>query len=159
MEPKIDTFGLLVSDVARLLRGAFERKIDSAGLGVTPAEARTLIHVAAADGSRQLDLAGRMGVEPMTVCACLDRLQASGLVARVQDTRDRRAKKVTITPAGDALLGRIRTELRDLDGSMVAGLEEETLDVLRHALQRMRENLHQSHAIAAAGRDRAGTAA
>ncbi|RYE59221.1 MAG: hypothetical protein EOP17_23595, partial [Rhizobiaceae bacterium] len=62
-----ETLGFLIADAARLLRTAFERRIAQAGLGLTAGEARALIHIAQVDGSRQLDIASRMGVEPMTL--------------------------------------------------------------------------------------------
>lgn len=56
-----DTLAFLVADCARLMRMAFEKRISSAGLGITAGEARTLVQIAAVNGSRQLDIAIRMG--------------------------------------------------------------------------------------------------
>ena len=72
MHKATDNLGFLIVDSARLLRAAFERRITQAGLGLTPGEARALMNIASIDGSRQLDIATRMGVEPMTLCAYLD---------------------------------------------------------------------------------------
>ncbi|WP_244439793.1 hypothetical protein [Nitratireductor aquibiodomus] len=36
-----DSFGFLVADIHRLIRGTMDRAIADAGLGVTPGEART----------------------------------------------------------------------------------------------------------------------
>ncbi len=80
--PDIEILGFLLTDSARHLRAAFERRISEAGLGITPAEARTLLNVHALKDCRQLDIAARMGIEPMTVCTFLDKLQAQGLIER-----------------------------------------------------------------------------
>lgn len=103
-----DTFGFLVTDVARLVRQEFDRRISDAGLGVTPGEARTLSHAARAGSVRQTVLAERMGVEAMTLSGYLDRLEARGLVHRTVDPTDRRAKLVHLTDAATDLLARIR---------------------------------------------------
>jgi MarR family transcriptional regulator for hemolysin len=38
-----DSLGFMMTETARLLRVAFERRIAEAGLDITPAEARTLV--------------------------------------------------------------------------------------------------------------------
>ena len=110
-----DSFGFLVTDVARLIRAEMDRRITEAGLGLTPAEGRTLSHAARAGAVRQNVLAERMGVEAMTLSAALDRLEAQGLIERQPDPTDRRAKLVTVAEqAGDMLerMGRISAALR-----------------------------------------------
>src|ERR1700761_2375244 len=106
-----DSLNFLVSDCARLMRAAFERRILSAGLELTTGEARTLIQVASVHGSRQLDIANRMGLEPMTVSVFLDKLQARGLVERQPDPLDRRAKRIMLTDAADDMLRAISVEI------------------------------------------------
>lgn len=103
-----ETFGFLVTDVARLMRQAFDRRIGEAGLGLTPGEARTLSHAARAGTVRQSVLAERMGVEAMTLSGYLDRLEGRGLVRRTVDPADRRAKLVHLTDAARDVLARIR---------------------------------------------------
>lgn len=138
-----DTIGMLLTDVSRLLRGAFDRRIGAAGLGVTPGEARTLIQVALTCGIKQADIAVRMGIEPMTLSSYLDRLEGMGLVARVPDPCDRRAKNVIITSKADPLLLAIRAELADMMDNVTSGLSAEAREALRASLHCLRENLHQ----------------
>jgi len=137
----MDNLGFLVVDSARLLRAAFERRIAQAGLGVTPGEARALITIAAIDGSRQLDIAARMGVEPMTLCAYLDKLEGLGLVERQQCAADRRAKRVNLTGASDEMIGSIRKELNAILAQATDGLNEENNRILREALAVFNANL------------------
>jgi MarR family transcriptional regulator for hemolysin len=103
-----ETFGFLVTDVARLIRQEFDRLITEAGLGLTPGEARALSHAARAGSVRQNVMAERMGVEAMTLSGYLDRLEAQGLIRRTTDPTDRRAKLVHLTEDADAVLARIR---------------------------------------------------
>lgn len=82
-----DSLAFLLNSGARLLNSAFERRISEAGLGLTPGEARALLTVAVVDGSKQSDIAARLGIEPMTICAYLDKLQSLDLIERQQDRR------------------------------------------------------------------------
>ena len=136
-----ETLGFLIADAARLLRTAFERRIAQAGLGLTAGEARALIHIAQVDGSRQLDIALRMGVEPMTLCAYLDRLQALGLIERQQCSVDRRAKRINLTETSDQMIGSIRKELNVILTQATEGLSEENNQILREALAVFNANL------------------
>lgn len=106
--PETETFGFLLADVSRLMRHAFDRVINEAGLGITPGEARALSHAARAGTVRQSLLAERMGVEAMTLSGYLDRLEAQGLVHRTIDPADRRAKLVQVTDTAVDVLARIR---------------------------------------------------
>lgn len=137
----MDTLGFLIVDSARLLRAAFERRITQAGLGLTPGEARALMNIAAAGGSRQLDIAARMGVEPMTLCAYLDKLQALGLIERQQCSFDRRAKRITVTPASKEMIDAIRKELDVILAQATEGLSEESNRILRETLAVFNANL------------------
>lgn len=138
-----DTIGMLLTDVSRLLRGAFDRRITASALGVTPGEARALIQVAATEGIKQADIAVRMGIEPMTLSTYLDRLEGLGLVERVPDPCDRRAKNVVVTDKADTLLLDIRREVRELMDQVASGLDAEGREALRASLKGLRENLHQ----------------
>lgn len=136
-----DSLGFLLTDAARLLRGAFERRIAQAGLGITPAEARTLLNIQALGDCRQLELAARMGIEPMTVCTFLDKLQGLGLIERQPDPADRRAKRVTLTAACEPLIERLREELDALLLMATAGMTRAEADALSSALARVSANL------------------
>jgi DNA-binding MarR family transcriptional regulator len=146
MSSRIDTDSLafLVADCARLMRAAFERRIMVAGLGLTAGEARTLIQVAAVNGSRQLDIATRMGLEPMTVSAFLDKLQARGLIERQPDPLDRRAKRIVLSEAASAKLKQIGCEIYAVERDAMQGFDHGLQDELHHALRAFRSNLQNA---------------
>ena len=141
LRPDPDSLGFVLIDVSRMLRGAFERRIAVAGLGLTPGEARTLVHVAALEGSRQQDIAQRMGVEPMTLSSYLDRLQSMGFIERRPDPVDRRAKQIFTTGTADDLIAGIRVEQIELMELVTSGLTPDDLSLMRDRLKRMRANL------------------
>ncbi|WP_245415010.1 MarR family winged helix-turn-helix transcriptional regulator [Aureimonas flava] len=110
-------------------------------MGLTPGEIRALGHVIRFRGSRQAVLAERMGVEPMTLSAYLDRLEARKLIHRTMDPNDRRAK--LIEPTEEAF--RIMRELDPLFDKIFSfatqGLTEEQIRAAGAVLRIVRGNL------------------
>ncbi|WP_274423356.1 MarR family winged helix-turn-helix transcriptional regulator [Chelativorans sp. YIM 93263] len=145
MNPRIDpeTFGFLVTDLARLIKADLDRRISAAGIGVTPGEARALLHAARAGEVRQNVLAERMGLEPMTLSAYLDRLEASGLVERPFDPSDRRAKLVKLTEKADGALKSITRVARDARREARGGISDEEWALLGELLKKVRGNLQR----------------
>lgn len=145
----IDGLGFLLIDSARWLRLAFERRITEAGFGITAGEARTILNLHKMQACRQMDLAQRMGVEPMTVCAFLDRLQTLGLIERQTDPADRRAKRVTLTDKSEPLIAALEGELNGLLAQATRGLTEAETSLLKKALKALIVNLQDELAAAA----------
>jgi DNA-binding MarR family transcriptional regulator len=141
MKTNPDSLGFMMTETARLLRVAFERRISEAGLDITPAEARTLVYVAAGEGARQNIIAERMGVEPMTVCAYLDRLEKLNLIARCPDPNDRRAKNVRTTDDADRMLDSVRQQTTELFDQVQTGIDPETQKIFLETLKSIRNNL------------------
>lgn len=110
MPPQInaESTSFLILDIARLLRGEFERRVGGADLGVTPGEARTLATVARFGPLRQSDLGDLTGMGAMSVTAFLDRLEKSGLIRRETDAQDRRAKLVRVSDDAAPLLAALK---------------------------------------------------
>ncbi|HKK35920.1 MAG TPA: MarR family winged helix-turn-helix transcriptional regulator [Paracoccaceae bacterium] len=139
--PDPSPLGFLVNDVARLLRTGFASRVSDAGLGLTGGEARALMHAVNAAGSRQTEIAERMGVEPMTLCGYVDKLEGRGLVERQPHPEDRRAKRIVPTEeAGDAL-GAIMPLAHDVVDHALEGLPASDVEALRRALEHMRARL------------------
>ncbi len=148
--------GFLLVDAARLYRARFERTYDgvaSQGVagdgaslqgatgGLTAGEARTLTYANLHPGLRQSALAEKMNVEPMTLVGFLDRLEALGLLRRLPDPRDRRAKIVELTAAAAPFLARIREIAALVRGEALAGFDDAEREALATMLVRIRENL------------------
>ena len=136
-----NALGFLLTDVSRLFRQQFERTVGENGLGLTAGEIRALGHVIRYRGSRQAALAERMGVEPMTLSAYLDRLEARGLIRRSADPTDRRAKLIEPTEAGEATIDELDPLFGMVLDFMTRGLPAADIEILRRSLQAMRANL------------------
>lgn len=135
-----DTFGFLVTDLSRLINAELDRQIIKEGIGLTPGEARTLLHAARAGEVRQNVLADRMGLEAMTLSAYLDRLEKRGLVQRVADPTDGRAKLVCLTPQADGALAAIRRVTQEIRARARSGMSREEWTLLSRLLKTARGN-------------------
>lgn len=139
-----DEVALLLGDATRLMRTAFERRITQSGLGLTLGEARALLNIANAAGSRQMDIAIRMGVEPMTLCTYLDKLQLLGLIERQPCSADRRAKRINLAPASADMLEAIRREMKAVIEQGTEGMDADARRKFKHALAAFTANLQSS---------------
>ena len=136
-----NALGFLLTDTARLFRQFFERTVTENGLGLTPGEVRALANAVRFRGSRQAVLAERMGVEPMTLSAYLDRLEARGLVERSVDPSDRRAKIIQPTDAAIEILRQLDPLFEKVYIQATRGLAEDQVDVMSECLRVIRANL------------------
>ncbi|QFT60779.1 Transcriptional regulator SlyA (plasmid) [Sulfitobacter sp. THAF37] len=152
MPSKIDpeSPGFLVSTTARLMRGAFEREIERAQIGVTAGEARVLAHMSVCGGMRQNILADRLGCAPMSVSAFLDRLERAGLIERGPDPDDRRAKIVRLTAAAGPILTQIQLAGEEARKAAFAGVRPEDFEVFRAVCLQLRANLEEPRGARAA---------
>jgi DNA-binding MarR family transcriptional regulator len=134
----------LVMDVARLFRQRIEGALDDGGLRLTAGEARTLTVVERHPRARQARLAALMGLEPMTLGSFLHGLEKRGLVRRVEDPDDRRAKLIEITDAAEPVLRQIATICDGLRRSATDGLGDGEIDAMQAGLLHARERLAES---------------
>jgi DNA-binding MarR family transcriptional regulator len=101
-----------------------------------------LLMALAMDGGscRVGDLAERLLVEPSHVTRQVAGLQSHGLVERSPDPGDRRARNITITPKGSAILVRVRGASREILGNALHDSDpadiEATVRVLRRLVER-----------------------
>ena len=136
-----DSFGFLIADVSRLIRAEMDRRIGEAGIGVTPGEGRALVHAMRAGPVRQNVLAERMGLEPMTLSAYLDRLEAQGLVERRPDPADRRANIVHLTAPAHDIIARIAPVGASIRALAAQGIDPDEWERLSELLKIVRANL------------------
>ncbi|MDB5736754.1 MAG: putative transcription regulator protein MarR family [Sphingomonas bacterium] len=96
-------------DLATALRDFYarsSRKLDQAMAehGASFARTRFLLMIAKEASVRSTDLAAAFGHAPRTVTEAVDGLERDGLVRRTPDPDDRRAKRISITDAGRAVI-------------------------------------------------------
>ena len=131
-----------IAETAHSLRRAYDRR--AIGLGVTRAQWRVLFNLDRATNLRQVELADRLDIEPITLCRIIDRLEESGLVERRRDPADRRAWRLALTEKAKPILDQLRGLATELGAEAFDGLEPAQIDALRSGLARIRDNLSQT---------------
>jgi DNA-binding MarR family transcriptional regulator len=136
-----EPLGFLLLDVTRSLRARIDEALERAGLGLTPGEARALVHAARFGSVNQRALAAEMGIEPMTLVRYLDRLEERGLVRREVDPDDRRANRVRVTREATEPLREVRALARRVREDAMRGVPAAEVAALRSSLLTMRANM------------------
>ncbi len=97
--------GFLISDAARLMRTAFDRRVRK--LGLTRAQWMVLTRLHRNAGASQSELADMMEVEKATAGRLIDRLEAKGWVERRVQKGDRRVNRIYLTAEAERVHKRI----------------------------------------------------
>ena len=132
-------------DVATLMFIAYRamddgviRAMREAGFDVTVAQARIAQRIAQ-DGSRLTDLAEQAQVTKQTASVLVAALEQEGLVERVADPSDGRARLIRFTPRGEAAAKRAREVVMGVEQEWIDHLGPELAECLRVALTKLRE--------------------
>ncbi len=131
--------GRLLVFTAKAVRERFEQTLTAAGgsLGTW-----IVLSALSHDGVvSQTVLASRIHVEGATITHHVDRLEKLGLVRREIDAKDRRVRKLELTPEGVRLHKQLLAAAKQFEGSLLAGIGERQQAELRRALDRIRANL------------------
>ena len=132
-------YGFLLSDVSRLMRTAYDRRVRT--LGLTRSQWWVLNQLFRNPGVTQSELAEILEVEKPTLGRLLDRMEAKGWVRREHDERDRRAWRVHLTDAVQPVLRELRKIAADLRRDALAGLTAAQREQFVDALLTIKANL------------------
>jgi len=145
--PPAKGIGLLVHDVARLLR----RRIDQQAqvIGLTSAQWRVLSAVFRAEKLNeeplhQATLAEMMDMEPITLSRQIDRMEAASLIERRPDPADRRVKRLYLTEAARPLIDKFRSVATSCYDNVLTGVSDDEIEQVVDILTRIRNNLVHS---------------
>lgn len=133
-----------IGETSRMMRRFYDRR--ASALGVTSAQWRVLLRLAREPGLKQVELADRLDVEPITACRIVDRLEEAGLVDRQRDPGDRRAWRLMLTEKAQPIIERLRLLAEEMAGDAFAGFNEDEIDVIRAKLSRVRDNVTRAEA-------------
>jgi len=136
---KDTTVGMVLHDVARMMRRDFDRRARSAGL--SRARWQVLWHLSRHEGIHQAALAELLDVAPISLARQLDRLEEEGLVQRRADPGDRRRCLLYLTEAATPALESLRGKAAQTRQRALDGLTVEDVEALQRVLETMRSNL------------------
>ncbi|MCD2179688.1 MarR family winged helix-turn-helix transcriptional regulator [Rhizobium sp. C1] len=138
--PKEDqTIGILLHDVARLMRKRFEQRARPVGL--TRSQWQTLLLLSKNEGLHQKALAEMQEVEPITLMRLIDKLSERGLVERRKHETDRRIWLLYMTDRGRELLSGMRELGEETRNESLEGIPDEERVRLFQMLETMKTNL------------------
>lgn len=127
MTPNDDHYiGYSITDVARLMRTVFERRVR--GLGLTRAQWLVIARVRHHPGLSQSEVADLLEIEKATAGRLIDRMERKGWIERRAEPRDRRVNRLHLTTKGV----RLHTEIWPLAEATV----DDALDSLTQAERR-----------------------
>jgi DNA-binding MarR family transcriptional regulator len=114
--------GHLIRRLHQISQSVFAEMTQAAGIDLTPVQYAALKTVVGNPGIDQATLAGAIAYDRATIGGVVDRLQRKGLVDRVPKARDRRARELTATEAGQALLRKAEPVVARIQEGMLDGL-------------------------------------
>jgi DNA-binding MarR family transcriptional regulator len=145
--------GFLISDVARMMRSAFDRRVRR--IGLTRSQWLVLSLLYRRPGLSQSELAEMLEVERATAGRMIDRLEAKGWVVRRPDPADRRIKRLHLTADAEAVqaeMGVIAAEmLDDATASLAAGEREALAEMLERVKAQLQSMAPRANGAAVAG--------
>jgi MarR family transcriptional regulator, transcriptional regulator for hemolysin len=102
MNPHDETYiGYAITDVSRLMRTVFERRVRATGL--TRAQWLVIARLRRHPGLSQSEIADLLEIEKASAGRLIDRMQAKGWLQRRDDASDRRVNRLHLTPEAERL--------------------------------------------------------
>lgn len=142
--------GFLISRMGLLAARGFAERI--AEVGLTPRGWGALSVLDKEGAITQQQLGAFIGMDPSTMVATIDELEAQGLVERRRNPQDRRAHALHITPKGRRTLSQGRKVARRAQEELLAPLGTEERDQLHDLLLALVEGGAQARAATSSER-------
>jgi MarR family transcriptional regulator, temperature-dependent positive regulator of motility len=128
--------GHLARRFQQIAVAVFLAEAESAGYDLTPVQYAALAAVSANPGIDQVTLAGLIAYDRTTITGVVERLVQKGFVARLESSRDRRARELKITHAGRRTLRGMTSAVEAAQRIMLHGLTENEAKELMRLLQK-----------------------
>jgi DNA-binding MarR family transcriptional regulator len=128
-----------IGETAHALRRAFDRR--AAELGITRAQWRVLAHLDHQPGQRQVELAERMDIEPISLCRIVDKLEEAKLVERRRDPGDRRAWQLHLCDSAAPVVEKLHALADSFSADVFGNLDPAEVERTRVLLGMIRTNL------------------
>jgi DNA-binding MarR family transcriptional regulator len=131
--------GYLISDVARMMRTVFDRRVRR--IGLTRAQWLVLTRLHRRPGASQSELADMLEVEKATAGRMIDRLERNGWVERRPDAVDRRINRLHLTAEAERVRQRLWTISERTVDDALADLSAEEREHLNGYMARVKIRL------------------
>ena len=131
-----DMTGHLIRRLHQHAAHVFQTRIKEAGLDLTPVQFAAMDAVATTPGIDQASIAAQIAYDRATIGGVIDRLEQKGWITREISARDRRAREVTLTPAGQDILDRAIPVVIALQAEILPGLSADETSHLRDLIEK-----------------------
>ena len=128
-----------------VLRGyqtRFEDAVDQMPAGIRGFQ--VLSAVVHKDPPNQQALGAHLAIDRTVLTYLLDTLVAAGVVERVPDPADRRARKIIATGGGRDILAACEERVAAAEADLLAGLEADDAEAIRVLIGRLARNVHRA---------------
>ncbi len=137
--PELARFpGYLLARLGEAARRRFAAALSEQGLHPRDFGVMTLID--AQPGMTQQQLHEQSAIDPSSMVAVIDELEAAGLAERRPHPGDRRARAIHLTAQGEQALAQARTLAAGMQGEMFGKLSERELAQLHSLLRKLVES-------------------
>lgn len=117
--------GHLIRRLQQISVSIFAEGMKSEGIDLTSPQFAALTILDENPGIDQATLAGMIALDRPTIGGVIERLAGKGLVERKTSESDRRAKSLTLTSAGKAMVKRMRPLVVETQSKILDGLSDE----------------------------------
>lgn len=131
--------GYTMTDVARLLRTVFERRVRS--LGLTRAQWVVIARIHRHPGLSQTEIADLLEIEKATAGRLIDRMEAKGWLERRADPNDRRINRLHLTDESRRMHALIWPVAESTVGDALADLNTNEQRTLAKLMRRVKQQL------------------
>ncbi|MBV5262989.1 MarR family transcriptional regulator [Pinisolibacter sp. B13] len=131
--------GHLIRRLNQVSVSLFHDECAKAGHDLTPVQYAALKAVQKYPGIDQASLAGAIAYDRTTLGGVVARLEEKGLIIRAASAQDRRVRRLSLTPAGEALIGELDPLVGRIQGAMLTGLDEAERAVFLRLLSKAAE--------------------
>jgi DNA-binding MarR family transcriptional regulator len=125
----------------RRAQGAMHRDYMAtvSGLELTQKQTATLWLINANPGVSQVSIASALGMDRATMMSVTDRLEERSLLIRKRSEIDRRRQELYLTPAGQAMLRKVKTRITEHEERFKALFKPAELAALLEALRKFQD--------------------
>ncbi len=128
--------GHLIRRLQQISVAQFAEMMSAHSIDLTPVQYAALKAVQANPGVDQASVAGLIAYDKATLGKVIDRLEAKALVDRSVSLKDRRARQLQLTEAGEAVLAKVQPLVDAVQGEILTGLSKEEQDQFLALLQK-----------------------
>lgn len=135
-------FPFSVARIARRWRKLLDERLKD--LGVTQARWSTMVALhRGGEGVTQRELAELMAIENPTLVRLLDNLEEQKLIERRPCEKDRRARRLHLTPRGGQFMEQLDDRAEGLRDQLLAGISDDELETCLNVFDRVLHNAEQ----------------